>query len=158
MFVYQRLLYKTVKDSKRNTEFIIDASVVVKWLCRDREQFLEHSDAILYAFRKEKFELYSPELLLYEVGNALLKGKSLTLQDARVAFATLFYFEIHFVSIDSKLSQKSYEIAQKIGVTFYDAVYLALAAKFDVPLITANPKHHNNLNGVDVVPLDKWGV
>ena len=157
MFVYLNLLYKTVKGIKRNTQFIVDASVVVKWLCRDREQLLDRSDAILYAFRKDEFDLYAPELLSYEAGNALLKGKRLTTQEARVAFATLFYLEIHLVPIDSILSQRIYEIAQKIGITFSDAAYMALAEDMRIPLITANPKHHKAVDRVEVIPLEKWG-
>lgn len=43
-----------------------------------------------------------------------------------------------------------------LGITFYDAAYLALAAFMDAPLISANPKHHKKMNGVAVIPLEKW--
>ena len=49
-------------------------------------------------------------------------------------------------------------IARESQMTYYDAVFIALAQKLNAPLVTANPKHHKKYTGKDVtiIPLENY--
>ena len=48
---------------------------------------------------------------------------------------------ISYFSEDKELSLSTAELAQKYQITYYDASFIALAAKLKASLITDNPKH-----------------
>lgn len=48
------------------------------------------------------------------------------------------------------------EIATEMKITYYDAVFVALAEKLGATLVTASPKHHVKNRRVRVVPLDSY--
>ncbi len=145
-----------VKDIN-NTQFIIDASVVLKWFSRTDEPYVREAESIQEAVYKRSIILYSPDLLIYEVGNALLKGKQLPHADVQKFLEALFAIGILLLEMTLPLSQQAVVIADSMGITFYDASYMALARALSAPLISANPKHHKSIKGVTVIPLEEWG-
>lgn len=138
----------------RVINYVIDASVGVKWfsLEENRLQALK----ILNDLEKGKCKLFAPELLLYEVINALWKGKRLGVEDLKIATNDLLEIGIRFCPISQFLAYQAIEFMVKYDLTFYDAVYGALAFFNNAPLISANPKHHKKIKEIKVIPIEKY--
>lgn len=119
---------------------ILDSSVIVKWLNSQNETFLEQTDRILKQVEKGKVEIVVPELVKYEIGNAIL-SKKLTLPETKSCLATLYAIPINFVPLDLEAAQRTMEIASELNITYYDASFLSLVEKLGAVLVTDNPKH-----------------
>lgn len=136
-------------------QVVIDSSVAVKWTNSLDEELLPQSDAILKVAQQGKLSLFAPELLKYEVGNALLK-KGLELSQTQASLASLYGVPITYIIDTQDLADAALEIAQLAQITYYDAAFISLAQKLNCPLITANPRHQQKFPGVKVVPLKNY--
>jgi len=134
---------------------VVDASVMVKWLRSEKEELFEQADALLYDFQDEKVDLYAPELARHEVGNAFVKRK-LLLPDAKSSLATYYNLPVNFVAETNEIAQRSYQIADALQITYYDASYLSLAESLDAVVVTENVKHLGKSTTVTVLPLSKY--
>lgn len=142
--------------SKRTTKIVLDSSVIIKWLSSQDEGRLEQADRILRDKQKGQVELFTSELSKYEVANALLKGKSLPLTQAKAALTTLYQIPLTFISETVGLAKETYKIASELGITYYDAAFLSLAKRLKATLVTDNPKHQKRAKGVKVVALKDY--
>jgi predicted nucleic acid-binding protein len=82
----------------------------------------------------------SPELVAYEVTNAIWKHEHL-LKDLENGkpYVSIFYDliesgKITILSPNEELMQESYSIAKRQGITLYDAVFVSLAIKLELTL------------------------
>ncbi|MGX8717162.1 MAG: type II toxin-antitoxin system VapC family toxin [bacterium] len=112
---------------KNTKEWVIDNSYLI--------EAIENADDERYFDVLEgKIELYAPQLIHYELGNVtLIKAKKNTIKETRKYFLrnlleTIKIQDCDFVSI--------FDLAQKHGLTFYDASYLQLAIELKIPLAT----------------------
>lgn len=143
-------------SAKTTKRIVLDSSVIIKWLSSQDENHLEQADRILKDTQKGKVELFTSELSKYEVANALLKGKSLPLTQARASLATLYQIPLTFISETVELAKETYKIASELGITYYDATFLSLAKRLKATLITDNPKHQAQAKGVKVIALKDY--
>lgn len=143
---------------RKKKQVVIDSSVIVKWLSSFNEEHLEQADQILTDAQLGKIEMISCELAKYEVANALLKGRSLDLPQAKSSLATLYNLPISFISEDRESAQTSYEIGKQLNISYYDATFLSLAKKLGGILITDNLKHQGKTTDVKVIPLAKYSI
>lgn len=134
---------------------VIDSSVIVKWLNQTKEQNLEQADKILNQARDGVVELFAPELAKYETGNVLIT-KGITFTDARTSLSTLYSFPVTFITESLDLAQQSYFLADSLGITYYDAVFLSLAKQYDATLITENIKHQGKSKDIKVKSLQDY--
>lgn len=100
--------------------------------------------------------LYAPDLLLYEVGNALGRGKRMDEEKISAAFGVLFDSPLEFVRLDRTMMQMTTRFMIAYGLTFYDAAYGALAYILRIPLVTANPKDHGKIGEIQVMDIEKF--
>lgn len=114
--------------------FVVDCSVTISWLMPD-ESFDAHSlNQVI-----EKGAIV-PSLWSLEVGNVLLmaeRHKRISLQQRHKALYTLIELPI---IVDSMTSHHAWletmELAERYGLTLYDASYLELALRRSLPLAT----------------------
>lgn len=132
---------------------IVDSSVLVKWLNTDNEQYLEQADKLLKKARDGEIELFAPELVKYEFGNVLLKGKQLAPSEALISLSTAYSLPINFVSESEELARETYELAFDLGITYYDASFMSLAKLYDATLVTENIKHQGKSTKIKVKAL-----
>lgn len=137
----------------KTISFVIDASVAVKWF--SLEPHRRQAIKVLQGLERKKYEVTAPELLLYEIINALWKGKKLEIQSIKKAINDLSETEIRLQQLDKFLAYQAAEFMVKYNLTFYDAVYGALAFLLKIPLISANPKHHQKIKEIKVMALNK---
>lgn len=135
---------------------VIDTSVFVKWLNQNREQNLESADKILQDVRSGQVELIAPELIKYEVGNVLLKGKQLTPDQAYISLGTAYALPVTFVSESEESARETYSLASDLGVTYYDASFLSLAKQYNATLVTDNIKDQGKKSDIRVTSLKDY--
>jgi predicted nucleic acid-binding protein len=120
------------------SDLVLDASLALQWFLED-ESGREYGLSVLASLSSKRAAV--PLLWFYEVGNGLLmahRRKRITL-DQIDGFLT----RLKALPIDSA-QQAPGEIldlpalAQKHSLTNYDAAYLALAMRFNLPLATTD--------------------
>lgn len=134
---------------------VVDSSVVVKFILSEREEWLDRADKLLRQVERDLVALAAPELVKYEVGNAILH-KKLTEVEKLACLGNLYDLPIKYYPIGKREAGQVVEIASHSGITFYDASFLVLAKKLKAILVTANPKHQEKFKGVKVIPLEKY--
>ncbi|MEM2840211.1 MAG: type II toxin-antitoxin system VapC family toxin [Candidatus Bathyarchaeia archaeon] len=123
---------------------VLDASVVAKWYIA--EDAFEKAIQIRDAYLSGKLSVYSPTLLIYEIGNILTRHPSFTSEDSAAAFKSLLDLGLNLKDFtEPQILEKSFGISRQLQVTFYDATYVALAKEYDAKLITADEGLHNRI-------------
>jgi len=135
---------------------VVDTSIIVKWLNQNNEKNIDKVDLIMESALKGEIELIAPELAKYECGNALLKGKQLTTQEAYIALGTAYSLPITFVNESEDLARETYSLAFRLGITYYDATFLSLAKKYGATLVTENIKHQAKTADIKVRSLEDY--
>jgi len=133
------------------SKIVIDASVAIKWFCQE-DGTRESEDLLSRAF-KGQIELCAPELLVYEIANALWKGKKFPRTQIELAIETIYNSPIQLFPLDKLLAGVSVEMMAKYNITFYDASYAALAYIKQVPLLTADVKGHKKIEEIKIIEL-----
>lgn len=119
---------------------VVDASVALKW-------FLDEPGAVqALALREGHLRgdilLVAPDLLLYEVGNALRFKHSFTPSDIQQTLSDLLHFQLELVGPTERLLHHAVELAHQTRLTYYDSFYLAVASDLGTRLITADKRLH----------------
>lgn len=117
---------------------VIDSSVAFKWFDRDEPDALEAAE-LLEAHGRDEIALIAPAHLALEVVNALLwRGADAT--TLREAIGFLADTDLLVAPIDEALLADAASIACDEKIALYDATFIALAARLDAELVTADRK------------------
>jgi predicted nucleic acid-binding protein len=118
------------------SDFVLDASLTLQWFLED-EADREYSLAVLTSLSEKRALV--PMLWFYEVGNGLM----MAYRRKRIVFDQIdgFLTRLRSLPIDAAQQTPSDILALPIvatshGLTNYDAAYLALAMRFNLPLAT----------------------
>lgn len=134
---------------------IVDSSVIVKWLNQTKEQNLEQADKILNEAKEGRVELIAPELAKYEVGNVLIT-KRVDPSKVKASLTTFYSLPITFITESLDLAEKTYSLADGLGLTYYDASFVSLAKQYNATLVTENIKHQGKASKIKVIPLSEY--
>jgi predicted nucleic acid-binding protein len=135
-------------------QLVLDASIAVAWHLKDED----HSDLarqLLTALTGGELQFVAPEHIRYEVPNAITVAANrsrLSQAEARLALAEFIDLEIPTVT-DDALLVAAQSLAFHYGCAFYDGLYLALAERLNLRVITADRKLYNL---VATHPLVLW--
>ncbi len=133
--------------------FILDSSVIIKW-------FSVEEDAEKALIFREKqingeMELVEPDLLLYEVANALRYNHSITENDVKAAVDSLISLGIDIVVPTKEVTDEAISLAFQYNLTIYDAYFIALAKILKFNCITADEKLFQKVKKFSFVKLLK---
>ena len=120
------------------SDFVLDASLALQWFLED-EADRKYGLAVL-ASLSEKRALV-PFLWFYEIGNGLLmacRRKRITLDQIDGFLTRLRALPIEAANQTPAEILELPALAQVHGLTNYDAAYLALAVRFNLPLATTD--------------------
>jgi len=117
---------------------VLDASVAVKWFTAEPGH--TQAKATRDKHIQQEIQLTAPDLLLYELANALRYNKNLTPEDIKQAVKTINMIGITLIQPTETLINKAIDTAIKHNITIYDASYHALAETLETTLITADEK------------------
>lgn len=139
------------------TKLVLDSSVLIKWITSRREESVEKARDILLLCQNDKVKVLVPELVKFEIGNALWK-KQISLSEVSFDQELFYDFPIEFVSWDVDLAKKTTSIAIENKITYYDASFVALAEKYRAVLVTDNPKHQKikNNSSIKIIALKDY--
>lgn len=116
-------------------EAVVDASAMIKALTERADDALELADRI------RDIDTYAPHLIHAEVGDVLRRKVLLGEIEAETALTALLTVD---TMIDDRyphggaLARDAWELRDR--VRFYDALYVVLAARLELPLLTADGK------------------
>ncbi len=129
--------------------YVVDASVAIKWF--SEEQFTDKAIEIRDNFFKGTYELAAPDLVLYEVSNALRFNPNFTEEDVIEAVNSLFDMGISIIVPTPRVVRSSITMAFKYKITIYDAFYSALASEIGFTFVTADSKLYQKIKGLEFV-------
>lgn len=114
---------------------VVDASVWVSRLVPE-DEFHERVKAWLANQRERGMEFVSPSLLLAEVGGAISRRTG----SPELAGKAIRQLEnlpgLRLVEMDHTLSREAADLAAELGLRGADAIYVAVAARLSLPLVT----------------------
>ena len=121
--------------------YVLDTSVIVKWFSNE-----ENTDIALNfrdKFINGNIKIIAPDLLLYELSNALRYNKSFNEEDVKNAIKSIIDMDIEILTPFSEAIDLSVEIAFKYNATYYDAYYIAMAQALNIDFVTADSRLFN---------------
>lgn len=129
---------------------VVDTSIALKWVLEEADS--NKADTLLAEWIKKGMLIIAPNLLAYEITNALyrkVRKGEITLDRAKEALAEISLAEIEFdFSSDFTLSTRAIELANQYNLpATYDSHYLALAERKGCELWTADLRMWNSVKG-----------
>ena len=140
-------------EQKVEENFVIDSSIVIKWFCQEEDT--EKSLFLREKYIQGELELVSPDLLLYEIANALRYNKNLSEEDVKEAAESILKLGINIIVPTKEVMDTAISLARKYDITVYDAYFLALAKVIKFTLVTADQKLHAKVKGKEPIKLLK---
>ncbi|ALL01893.1 hypothetical protein Pyrde_1850 [Pyrodictium delaneyi] len=119
-------------------QVVVDASVVVKWFIV--EEYSSEARLLRDAYVEGLIDLAAPELLPFEVLNALRYSGAFGEDELKEVARVLDDFQLALFRLEGELALRAVEVAMRKGVTIYDASYVALAELLGATLYTADEK------------------
>jgi predicted nucleic acid-binding protein len=131
-----------------NREWVVDASVGIKLVVP--EDLSEAAERLCGQMDEDQaVHLYIPDLFYLECANILWKYVrcgAIPAEKARQGFAILRTLDFDLLASTEVLTP-SLDLALTLGITAYDACYVALATWLEVPFVTADEKLIRKLDG-----------
>lgn len=114
--------------------------MALKWYVQTGEADVTKAFRLLEAYGRDQCVLRAPDLLLWEVANALAIGHRFKPAKVSEALTHLRGLELDLNAVQWSTLQNAVEIASASDATVYDAYYLALAIESGGVLVTSDEK------------------
>lgn len=116
-----------------------DASIILKWVLGKNEEGQDKAKELLQEWVVGEHDFILPSLWSFEVGNILgLKRPD----DAEKLMELLIEYKFKEHQMTKELAVESFELMNNYkGITFYDAVYHAVALENNGVLVTADKSY-----------------
>lgn len=117
---------------------VLDASVIIKWFVQeeDSDTALQFKEQLLHGDE----EIAVPDLLIYELTNALRFKKGVTEEAITAITPSLFHLGFEIITPTEKLIRDALHVSFMTDLSIYDAIYLALANELNVSCIIADAR------------------
>lgn len=117
---------------------VLDASVVLKLVLptEEREKVIPFIDDHIAG----KVIISAPELIYYEIANALVSRSRLPLDKALQGFERIFDLDIETFALGLDEYAASIDFAHRFRITVYDASYISLARRLKCNFVTADSR------------------
>ena len=140
---------------------VVDASVVAKWFIPEADS--DKAVRLRNRHIEGSLTLMAPDLLLYEIANALVYHPEVTDEAIHEDMEALFNVDIELVSPSPELMASIADGARRRDVSVYDSSYLVLAEVVATNLVTADRRLYEKAKHTGQVLLldeldQKWMV
>jgi predicted nucleic acid-binding protein len=136
---YSEIGSKTDKQ-ENHLLFTVDASVGIKWFSSENEDKVEIAQILQEKNLAGEIEIIVPDLFFFEIINSFLYKKNSNSDSLLHILDSLKFMHMQIVYPDMALMEDVLKIAYKQNITFYDALYVAVAKKQDCILLTEDKK------------------
>lgn len=127
-------------NPKLHPAYVVDTSVAVKWYVQRGEADVAKAFQLLDVYGGDHCTLRAPELLLWEISNALTIGHRLRPAEVLAALTHLRELQLDLNTLHWSTLQSAVQIAAATDTAVYDAYYLALALESGSVLVTADER------------------
>lgn len=142
-----------MERSKIKDSFVLDSSVLIKWF--SNEENTATAIEIRDSYVKGNAGIACPDLIIYEIANALRYNKALKEEDIKDSINSLLAIGINIIVPTKSVMESAISIAFEYNITIYDACFVALAKELNFIYITADEKLHNKVKRLAFVRLLK---
>lgn len=132
---------------------ILDSSVIIKWFSDEEDS--DKARVIRNNHVQGRLDIIAPDLLLYEIANALRYNNAVNEKDIQDAVDSIFKLDLSIIIPTREVLHNAISIAKKHNTTVYDAHYLAIAQFLNIPLITADQKFFQKVKNTGCIELLK---
>jgi predicted nucleic acid-binding protein len=124
--------------------WVVDSSVSIKWYLRDEDLTLE-ADAIRRHAAERAATVVAPSLARYEVARSLATASRVGRINRMQAAENVQHYLTIGISLDADpdwLITQAWERSLQLPIATYDAVYVALAERIGMEVVTADEKFY----------------
>lgn len=136
------------KEMERK-RIVVDASIAVKWFIE--EDWSREARLIARSYADGLIDLIAPCLMPYEVLNALKYSGEFGELELKEVAEILEDYQITYYGLAGAVALKAVELSMRLGLTIYDASYIALAQNLEAILYTADERLLRKAKGVGEV-------
>ena len=122
---------------------VVDASVVAKWFVPEKDT--DKAVKLRNRHIEGTLTLMAPDLIVYEVVNALAYHPEVTDETLRENVEALFMIDLDLVSPSTELMASIADTARRHAISAYDSSYLALAEATATNLVTADRRFRDKV-------------
>ncbi|MCX5914889.1 MAG: type II toxin-antitoxin system VapC family toxin [Deltaproteobacteria bacterium] len=127
--------------------FVLDTSVILKWFSELEEGDLDRALQLRQSMLGGAVFFVVPELLFYELANALRHNPNFSMKDVEQAVHSVFEMGLDVRGVNEQVMGEAISLAFKYKLTVYDAYFLALSKKEGKPFITADYRFTGRVKG-----------
>ena len=133
---------------------VLDASVVVKWYCveKDSDKALE----IRKRYREHKVNIIVPNLLFYEVINAIRYNLDIDDEAKKKIASNLLAIGFDTIIPSKEQYLEALDFALKKDLTIYDSIYYIIAKDANGVYVTADEDFWNKTENKVITLLKRW--
>ncbi len=133
---------------------VVDASVAAKWHLTD-EPDAGQAARIFQAFLAGQLVLVAPSQIKHEVPSSIAvatlgSNPRLTQAEGEAAVAEFLAIDLVFAD-DTALALSAYYLVHRLGIAYYDALYVALAQRHALSFVTADHKLYARIRHLPAV-------
>lgn len=125
---------------------VVDTSIIYKWITEEDTDPDTSALKLLRQFLNGKENVLIPDIVLYELANALSTKTNLSFKEIQEAWNLFERLNLNTVNPSLKFIRKSIEFAREYHVSVYDASYAVLALEKKCVLFTADSKFTKKIN------------
>jgi predicted nucleic acid-binding protein len=133
-----------------------DTAVFVRFFFPYHDAEQAGADALRVAWLADEVQLVQLDLVVYEFVNVVTRILGHVADQATDDVVNLFRLQMPIIRVDTGLASDAAALAAGLGLSGYDAAFLASARRLGIPLITPD-RRLATAGGADVLPLDAMG-
>ena len=136
-------------------EFVVDASVAARWYVNN-PPYVQESRRVRTDFDEDRIAVVAPDNLLHEVTSVIHQAVFARRLSARRGREQLEHFMAREITWfeTNELVLPAWDLSIRYGCSYYDAMYLEIARRYDCPFVHADGNLRRALNGR--FPLEVW--
>ncbi|MEM2123102.1 MAG: type II toxin-antitoxin system VapC family toxin [Candidatus Bathyarchaeia archaeon] len=132
---------------------VVDASVAAKWFIPEEDS--DKASKILREYADRRIEIYSPDLLIYEVANLMRYRPDINGEALAENMENLFRLQLTLIPPSPDMISEAAVKAKELNLSVYDACYVVVAEALAANLVTADGELHEKCIGEGLTLLLK---
>jgi len=146
-----------IKESPKT--YVIDASVCIKWFSFENEDDVNIASSLRVQHMNRNIFLVAPDILVYEVTNALAYNPLFNKDNVNMAILSLYEMDIKLVESYVGILFESSKLHFSKNITIYDSIYIALAKYINAQYITADKKLFEKVKDLgNIILLENYNI